>query len=322
MVSLLLTNSEDATSDFLEFRLISNKNPIIRLNTDEIYNRITVSSISGHLSLEGLFDTALTPQDISAVIYRRPKAIYIPDDVGDQFQRNHLSGEWAEAIEGFLSCIPLPKWINHPTMNYIASHKVEQLSRAQNYGLHTPDTVITNRYEDVKSFYEKHHVTGIIAKSLAGSWIERDLPQNDTFLHTVEITELDDSIFNSINTTPVIFQEKINKKSDVRIIVLDSSIIAVELKRIENGQQSLDIRRDNMSGVKYSVTQIPRQVNNIIFQLIQSYQLRFAVLDFAIDQEGDWIFFEINPNGQWAWLDIEKITNIADFFAESIKNGC
>ena len=40
--------------------------------------------------------------------------------------------------------------------------------------------------------------------------------------------------------------------------------------------------------------------------LTETFGLRFAAIDLAVEEDGQYVFFEINPNGQWAW--IEQIT--------------
>lgn len=319
MSLLLLTNSEDVTSDFLEEYLKRRGIPVVRLNTDKVYGNLNCCYYKGHPYIEGLTEDVLFPNIVSAIVFRRPKPIFIPDDIGDQFQRQHLVGEWSECIEGFLGHIPQCKWINHPTANYNASHKMEQLSRATLFGLEIPDTIVTNKPEDMNSFWNKHLSEGIIAKTLASGWIERDAPTKDTMLHTVEIRTLNKVLLEAVTTTPIILQEKVKKKIDVRVVVLDSFITAIGLHCSENGIQRLDIRRDNMIDVRYEVIKVPKEITDKILKLVKSYHLRFAALDFAIDYGGSWIFFEINPNGQWAWLDIEGISNIAEFFAKSLS---
>lgn len=319
MSLLLLTNSEDATSDFLEEYLKHQGISVIRLDTDKVYGNLNCCYCKGRPYIEGLTENVLFPDIVSAIVFRRPKPILIPDGIGDQFQRQHLVGEWSECIEGFLGHIPQHRWINHPTANYNASHKMEQLSRAILFDLKTPDTIITNKPEEMNSFWNKHLSKGIIAKTLASGWIERDAPAKDTMLHTVEIQSLNAALLEAVTTTPIILQEKIKKKVDVRVVVLDSSIVAIGLHCSENGIQRLDIRRDNMIDVQYEPIKIPREIRDKILKLVKSYHLRFAAIDFAIDYDNSWIFFEINPNGQWAWLDIEGVSNIAEFFAKSLS---
>jgi D-alanine-D-alanine ligase-like ATP-grasp enzyme len=65
---------------------------------------------------------------------------------------------------------------------------------------------------------------------------------------------------------------------------------------------------------------LPDDISNRIFKLVRSYKLRFAAIDLALDSKGEWVFFEINPNGQWAWLDIFADAEIASDFAKAILN--
>jgi acetyl/propionyl-CoA carboxylase alpha subunit len=32
-------------------------------------------------------------------------------------------------------------------------------------------------------------------------------------------------------------------------------------------------------------------------------QLEFGALDFIVDPEGNWWFLEVNPSGQWLWIE-------------------
>jgi len=38
--------------------------------------------------------------------------------------------------------------------------------------------------------------------------------------------------------------------------------------------------------------------------MVETYGLNYDAFDFAITPDGRIIFFELNPNGQWAWQEI------------------
>ena len=69
-----------------------------------------------------------------------------------------------------------------------------------------------------------------------------------------------------------------------------------------------------MLDVTYSKIELPSQVREDLLNLLRHYRLRFAAIDMAVSTLGEWFFFEINPNGQWAWLDSCANTRIADSF--------
>ena len=75
---------------------------------------------------------------------------------------------------------------------------------------------------------------------------------------------------------------------------MDNDIHAVSLSGKENGEkQRLDIRRDNMRDVQYELTEMPDDVRRSAIRYHKSYGLRFSAIDMAIDQDGNWILFEI-----------------------------
>lgn len=262
----------------------------------------------------------LQPTQVSTVIYRRPQP-FEPPIKGDLYQRQHAATEWAEALEGFLSYIPFSNWINHPTSNFIASHKLHQLRLAHSCGLSVPNWSVTTVPDRARRFLEENG-PDIIAKPLASGYIERERPEDDTLIYTQLVNETHSDLFDRLPACPVLFQERIKKIADVRLVVVDKFMVAIRLEAKEvDGSQRLDVRRNNMRDVSYASIKIPLNVANSIRTLMQTYQLRFAAIDFAIDHKNSWIFFEINPNGQWAWLDLVGASDMAKMFIDTIQSS-
>ncbi len=53
-------------------------------------------------------------------------------------------------------------------------------------------------------------------------------------------------------------------------------------------------------------------------RLMQQLRLRFGALDFVVGPDGAWTFLEINPNGQWAWLQDATGLPIAAAIADAL----
>lgn len=314
---LILTNSEDATSDYLEGCLKDSHLTVVRFNTDtDLCSTNFTFSKDGQIV--SWFSASLQPSDISSVIFRRPKALK-PHANGDHFHRLHAADEWAEVWEGFLAQVPLHKWINHPSRNFSASHKIDQLIKASRIGFRVPESLVTNSPQKALDFFYLQR-DGVVIKPLASGFIQRTNPTEDSVIYSVELRDQNLPLLQNLKSCPVLFQEKITKNLDVRVTVLDKEIVAIGLKGLEqDGAQRLDIRRNNMVGVEYIPLTVPNQIRDAIYGIMMQYQLRFAAFDFAIDTHGEWIFFEINPNGQWAWLDLEGVACIADIFVTSLS---
>jgi hypothetical protein len=262
----------------------------------------------------------LQVSNIGTVIYRRPKPFDSAVD-GDCYQRRHASNEWAEAVEGFLGHIPAERWINHPVRNYSASQKVVQLVSARECGLVVPSWLVTTDAREAEDFLRAHD-SQVVAKPMASGFIERAIPEEDSLIYTSAIDESHIILFDRLPGCPVLFQARVVKDADVRLVVVDDQSVAVSLRATESdGSQRLDIRRDNMSGVQYEQIAVPRHVNQGVARFMRRYGLRFGALDFAIDAAGNWSFFEVNPNGQWAWLDLEGVCDIGGLFIHAIHKS-
>ncbi|MBY0111741.1 MAG: hypothetical protein K2Y21_02880 [Phycisphaerales bacterium] len=318
-VALILSNSQDATADYLCHRLALAGIEYRRLDTDTALSTIRLTMADGGFKLAWNGQT-LCPSEIGTVVYRRPKPFVAPVQ-GDGAQQRHASDEWAEALEGFLAHVPPDKWINHPARNFTASHKVQQLTRARSCGLVVPEWIVTNEADKATQFLNAHGPE-LVAKPLASGYIERETPAIDTLIYTQPINRMHEYLFPRLAGCPVLFQARVRKATDVRMVVVDQRISAVSLTAADlDGMQRLDIRRDNMRDVRYLNVPVPSDVAFAVNALVRGYGLRFAAIDFAIDSKGQWTFFEVNPNGQWAWLDLAGASDIGALFIEAVRNS-
>ena len=308
---LILTNSQDVTADYLVSVLDRASVPLIRLNTDTLITQTFISYRPGEpiISLDGV---SYPPSDVQNVWYRRPQPLR-SNQFDDSSDSHYILNEWAEGIEGFLAHIPKMRWMNHPSSNALASHKLEQLTTARSLGFQLPDSLVTQDESILREFFRQNDGQ-IVVKPMANGYIERPLEDTDSQIYTNRVRESDLRDLTDLKSCPTFFQQFIQKKSDVRITIVDDEIHTVELVGKDNGVQRCDIRRNNMADVAYSKIDLPESVRAKLRRLMDHYSLRFAAIDMVIADDGEWFFLEVNPNGQWAWLDLEGVTGIAQSF--------
>jgi hypothetical protein len=316
---LILSNSKDVTCDYLAPILTRNSVPFFRFDTDISFDHIQFRFESDfpEVLIDGVWRQ---PSDFKNVWYRRPERP-MSTRIDDTPDGRYTLSEWAAAFEGFLAHIPLNLWMNHPATNVAASHKIQQLTTASRLGFLIPDTLITQDSNKLHAFFRKHHGK-IIAKPLSTGYVDRHDDTPDSLIFTNEVAGDDLQDLQDLALCPTLFQQAIQKQIDVRITIVDDAIHAVELRGLEhNGTQRCDIRRNNMADVEYRAIELPHDIEGLVRSLMQEYQLRYAAIDMAIDLNGKWVFFEINPNGQWAWLDIAGGANIASSFVRSFSTA-
>jgi hypothetical protein len=111
----------------------------------------------------------------------------------------------------------------------------------------------------------------------------------------VTVAELDESI----RVTMHLFQEKVSKVADWRITVIGDDIFTV---RIDAPDGLLDWRYD-YDALTYTTVQVSEELANQLYGYLKRFNLRFGCFDFGITADGEPVFFECNPNGQFAWLE-------------------
>lgn len=224
----------------------------------------------------------------------------------DERIRDFVSREWRFALQNSFFCNFNGIWVNHPWADIRASSKLLQLRAANAAGLQIPDTIITNRFCDVINFWNRHNAN-IIAKKISGA--------PGFSLATIPVTE-DMLSEDDIKLAPAIYQPKIDAYKHLRVLVLGNDVYAAGIKTKE-----MDWRRDlNGSFENCELSfDLKRQIINVIDRL----GLRMGVMDFIEAKDNTLYFLEVNPQGQFLFIEGltgEKWALACAKFLASIQN--
>lgn len=213
-------------------------------------------------------------------------------------------GEALEALRGIWRGY-CGLWVNHPDANDRASSKLEQLRRAKRLGFEVPDTVVTNDPAVASAFAESVGLP-LACKPIRTGYIELDGREQLFFTSVVDEGDLVE--FGQEDKTPYLFQPLIDKQCEFRVTVIGERVFSVRLDSQEREDSRVDWRRGDQTRLAHTPTSLPARVEEHCRNLVHEYGLVFSAIDLALDRAGRYVFFEINPNGQWAWL--EQITGI------------
>lgn len=95
-------------------------------------------------------------------------------------------------------------------------------------------------------------------------------------------------------------QEWVEHTHAVRLTAVDDRLFATEIHAATD-ETHVDWRTD-YDALEYQPADVPERVAEGVRRLLRTLDLRFGALDFLVTPEGEWVFLEINPNGQWAWI--------------------
>jgi glutathione synthase/RimK-type ligase-like ATP-grasp enzyme len=178
--------------------------------------------------------------------------------------------------------------------------KLYQLEMARRCGLIIPETIVTN--DPIKALeFSKNHQGKIIYKlidSRSGLCFPTfELPRS---IPTMPFRDSDNEHLDQVDLCLHLFQERIKKVSDLRVTIVGNVIFAAEIKSQSQGEL-LDWRSNPSLPVE--PFKLPDKVKENCLLLMQKLGLSFAALDFCLDADGNCSFLEINPDGQFLWIE-------------------
>ena len=186
-------------------------------------------------------------------------------------------------------------WINHPAAVYRAESKPVQLSVAAGLGFAVPSTLMTNdstaRVEDILG-------TRIAIKSI-DTLLLRD--GEDQLFGYTQITNWNDVATADLRYAPVTAQTAIEPKTDLRVTVVGDWICCVAIRRHSAGIDG-DWRLTPKHDIEIDDFELPVEIEIRCLDLVRKLGLRFGAIDLALADDHYW-FIEINPTGEWGWLD-------------------
>jgi glutathione synthase/RimK-type ligase-like ATP-grasp enzyme len=189
-----------------------------------------------------------------------------------------------------------------------ADRKMYQLHIAQLCGLKIPATCITNDSNVAKEFIEGqdcHHIYKIfrgVGHNYAGT----------TILEKEHLDRL-----HLLKHCPVIFQEFIELGFDVRITIVGNMVFAAKLTT-EKPDARIDIRRDLECEIE--PYELPSTIKHSLLKMMSKMGLRYSTIDMRMNDTGECFFLELNPVGQYLYVETATFQPITDALAKLLSD--
>lgn len=304
---LIITHKEDFTADFVIDKLNSTGIKYFRFNCEDIDK--------ANYFFENNSDFIFNINNISSfksVWFRRTK---LPDlDVKNEAERLYLLGDYEALLDNIYAVLDAKKWLSHPKDVYQAENKIYQLKIAKELGFRMPDTLITNQHSILRNFIDKHK-ENIIVKPIRQGRIREQNGFKSIFTNKINSNTIKE--LENYNLTPCIFQEYIEKEYELRITVVGNKIFSAKVDSQKLEETKIDWRKKKIPFEPYL---LPSEISEKCLALTQKLNLSFGAIDIIRNKNGEYVFLEINPNGQWAWLETEAGLKISDEIINFLAN--
>ena len=320
---LVLTNSDDGThSDIVIDKLRSRGEKVFRFDTDRL--------ASGDLSIQfetnsetfgfEMFDSTgrLLSTEIKSAWYRRPHRLN--SSIRDSVQREYAETEMIQFMEGLWSAtVDDVFWLSNPVQLERARKKILQLKIARELGFKVPRTIVTNDPGKVRDFFDSCDGR-MVFKAIHHEMLdyeEKSFNIPTTLIHQNHLAKL-----GLVKRMPSLFQEFVDKEYELRVTVVGDKVFPVKIDSQVHQETSVDWRNpDFIQKLKYTVATLPPGIGDLCISMLKALGLEFGAFDFAIDRSGACYFLEVNPNGQWYWLEDLTGALISNAIADKLSNG-
>ena len=286
---LVLSSTLDFSTDYVCLEMKNRGLSYIRLNRDRFADySVEYKENALRVIINGM-KYIVTCESLESVFFRSP--VFIRSNKHYSLKEQLYRSQWSSFIRN-LTVFSGAKWLNHPMYTYQAESKAYQLDVAKRVGLKIPDTVITNYGNglvDNKLYVVKALDTPLFYE--AGQ---------EMFTYSTVATgfEIKNS---SLKEAPVIIQECIEDKVDLRVTVVGNRIFPASITKCDYGIFG-DWRKTPKDELQYKKVTIPYEIEEKLLCLMKELNLSFGGIDLA--RTGDEYFFiEVNPTGEWGWIE-------------------
>ena len=290
---LVVTNRDDLTADWLIVEVQRRGAQYVRFNTEDYPQQAMIHwSVDDARLVLGACEIAA--EDIRSVWFRRPVSPLLRPGLTVE------EAEWAlretsEALEGFWRTLDA-RWVSRPSLIRLADSKPLQLLDAVALGFDVPETEITNSASRVHALMERSQ-EGVVCKPLLNGRV-RSSGRSLLFTSIVPPALLD-----TLADEPHLFQALVPKRYDIRVTVIGDDVFATRIEPQPGSEINVDWRRLRPEALSFGAETLPDDVAERCLRLVHHYGLAFGAIDLARRVDGGYTFFELNPNGQWAFVE-------------------
>jgi glutathione synthase/RimK-type ligase-like ATP-grasp enzyme len=216
---------------------------------------------------------------------------------------------------------PGSTWINPLSTGTWSLSKPYQLRAAREVGFAIPTSLFSNDPDEIRSFYRELRGNVIYKPFTPAFWTDRSsgrLQGVFTSRLTEDLLAEDDVSFTSC---PGIYQECIEKKSELRVTFFGSAYQAARIYSQQVAAGRLDFRSD----LKHEAPMEAADLDASVLEKCRAFAAKLGLLHGSLDlierPDGSVVFLEINEMGQFLWLEerVPKMPMLALFAAFSLE---
>ena len=302
---LIVTEPDDIHAIYVTLALESLGHQVVNLFSADFpslqKNSVFVDSREYRCKTQDSFQT-IDHIGYDVVWWRRPRRPYLEKEkIFFEDYKFHQRENFMFHDSFMHQLAPRAWWVNRKEASIRSNYKLLQLKLAGDVGLTIPTTLCSNHKHEIREFYNRFKEIGIIYKPLTFQfWDEGDCLK---ICYTAKIDNLDVIEKSKIDLIPGIYQEQIPKAYELRVTCFGDFIVAVKIDSQIDEAGKIDWRTLGHSQLKIEPYTLPEDLKEKIRYLMRELGIVFGCLDFIVTPKGEYIFLEVNEQGQFLFIE-------------------
>lgn len=308
---LIVSTLADVATDDVARRLAARGVAYSRINTEDYPFSRTLSFVPKQTgAIEWLTNDGQPLRSPTSIWYRRMRTPPRPGGMDTGVYEFCLQ----ETRSTLLGCVLAltGRWMSHPAAVWKSEFKPFQLALATQIGLSIPPTIITNDPRAIRKAFDQFGT--MVAKPVRRGHITEDGRTSAIYTSQVLKEHLDE--IESAHYSPAIYQALVSKRYDVRVTIVGRRVFAASIDSQSDPAAAIDWRQTENPGLPHHYITLPERLNDQLLRLMDLLELSFGAVDLIQKADGEFVFLEVNPNGQWLWLDRMLNLGISECVAE------
>ncbi len=199
-----------------------------------------------------------------------------------------------------LTCFVLDPW----GRIRLAETKELQLELARALGLEVPRTLVTNDPAAVRAFWDECGER-VVTKMMASFAIREEGREKVVFTNPIAAADLE--ALDGLRLCPMTFQERLDKARELRVTIVGRRVFAAAIDSGALERARTDWRREGLALIdRWQPCALPADVERKLLALMDVFGLNYGAADFIVTPEGRHVFLELNPAGEYFWLEREN----------------
>ncbi len=259
--------------------------------SEDIVRGLATISLSSPFAAPGYINNAWVRKISPGLVLYPDKPLNDPLNLRAREESFDLIKEYiAQRYRGLVVC--------DPNKAGPAENKITQLRVATETGLEIPRTIFTNSVDDARVYFGDQPV---VYKAISQSMPITDFYGREADNPTTPIILAD--LPGELIISPSVFQESIVKKAEYRVTVVGQEMFIAKLTAV--GRYTETDWRDALlkDEVRLEPGDLPEAYKQKLYRLVESMGLNYASLDVIEDLDGNLYFIDLNPSGNFGWVE-------------------